>query len=175
MVPSDPSASPPPPSKAWTLSPPAPLLIKDRQVFDRRAPSLSVSLQAENWHWCVVFWDVFVSSCYRNPFSPLFASRLHPVPRHTGISSHLSEQWLKKRAKRLHCYQGCSWTKGPTVKREVILYNNSMWRWGYWLAVQHIMLMLLRERTQWPLRVEYKDERTLLLKAVLGLMKCYLL
>lgn len=111
----------------------------------------------------------------QKPFSPLFASRLHPVPRHTGISSHLSEQWLKKRAKRLHCYQGCSWTKGPTVKREVILYNNSMWRWGYWFPVRHIMLMLLRERTQWPLRVEYKDERTLLLKAVLGLMKCYLL
>lgn len=76
--------------KRGTLSPPAPLLIKDRQVFDRRAPSLSVSLQAENWHWCVVFWDVFVSSCYRNPFFPPLCFETAPGPSpHRHIQSSL--------------------------------------------------------------------------------------
>lgn len=85
------------PSKLWTMSPPAPLRIKDTHMFDHHTSSFSGVCRLKTNTGLLSFEMPFVRSCERNPFSPPPAQGLQPVPRRTSS-----------------IHQQCSWTKPPT-------------------------------------------------------------
>lgn len=97
-------------SKVWTMSPPAPLRIKDTQVFDRRASSFS--------GLCRLKTDIGVLSFFLSDHvieTHIFAALgLQPLPRPRLRIQSSFRMPAEEGAKRLQCNRGALEQNPPT-------------------------------------------------------------